>query len=709
MNYCRSRLWGLSVLLLLTFEVYSQQDDNLKQLEKLIIEAREKGRLSDAEQLADELLQQAKVQDAPVAQADGLYQMGRLSMERNQYPQAQALLNQAIEIYQDQGQQVRLGQTYRQLGLTYRYQSNYPTALEYVYLSMQIFQQTDDLESIGAAYNSIGVILEKMGQYEEAAQAHQNALEINHEMSDDVGVASALYNLGDIRRSMGDNELALKYFNDALKLDIESGNKKNIAYSHLKIGTVHNDTANYADARKHINEALTLFREIETPRDTDWALSVLAHLELNEGNLTEANAIITGVIQRAIDGQYKSLLVDAYEVAALVAIELQNFDQALEYVEAGLAQASDNGELASEADFEALRVKIHLATDSLKQAFQALQRQKQLDDTIINEKRLDSIARVQAQTEFVRRAHQIELLEKEKALQNALVERQKLSRNFWLIVVVAFSILLILLYGRFIQHRVNRKLEKQVSLRTKELEVKNQELAKAYRDMEAISLTDKLTGIHNRRFLENHISADLEQCNRVYQDWLHGRSSKPVQSDIAIFICDLDNFKQVNDKFGHNAGDRVLKQFAQRMAKVFRHSDYLVRWGGEEFVAIARFIERVDAQVLAQRMQEAVTEQVFELTDEKSAFQTCSIGFACCPLLLQKGQQPSWQSIIALADACLYEVKTSGKNSWMGVQQVNDPNVFKQDISHANLSHMIENQQLMINQPGQKTLSNLVI
>ena len=689
----------VTVLLLVGINVSAQEQKNLAQLEELVIEARQQGRLDDAENLAYELLTQASSLDNQTVQADALYQQARISMERNLYPEAQTLLNQSIQMYQDQGDELSLGEAYRQLGLTYRYQSNYPTALEYIYLSMQIFQQGDDQKSIAAAYNSIGVVMEKMGQYEEAAQAHQLALEIEYEIGDSEGLASALYNLGDIRRDMGDHELAFKYFQDALKLDIETGNKKNIAYSNLKIGDALIAIGDYQQARTHLNEALTLFREIETPRDTDWAITNLARLEMQIGNLTLAQSLIEGVIERATKNQYNSLLVEAYQVASELAIKQQDFNKALNYVEAGLNQAKENGELAEQSSFEALRVQVHMATDSLKQAIQALQRQKQLDDIIINEKRLDSIARVQAQTEFVRRAHQIELLEKEKALQAAKSKQQALSRQFWLITVIACSFLVILLYARMLQNKINRRLENQVAQRTRELEIKNQQLAQAYRDMETISMTDKLTGIHNRRFLEQHIDADLEQCNRVYLDWLNGKSTKPHQADLAVFICDMDNFKQVNDKYGHNAGDRVLKQFAERMAKVFRHSDYLVRWGGEEFVAVARFIERDDADTLAMRMQEIINTQPFVLNDTQSAFQTCSIGFACFPLLPGKKEQSNWQTLIALADACLYKVKTSGKNSWMGIKEVTEEALCAEEISQNRLTNLLNSGKLIASMP----------
>lgn len=671
------RLRCLLLLILLTLLPYSlyaqsEQPSEDTQVDK-ISAARSKGELQLAETLATQLKQTAEAESAPIMLADALFEQGRNAMERNQYDEAQQRLNDAISIYQDQGAQLQLGHAYRQLGMTYRYQANYSVALEYIYLAMQIYQNSGSQQDISNAHNSIGVVLEKMGQFEEAVQAHQDALEINYQLGDQAGIASALYNLGDIRRTMGDHDTALKYFQDALEIDQQTGNQKDIAYSHNKLASVYATLGNFALARVHVQQALALFRKIETPRDTDWALTILAEIEMQTGNLDVAEQLIAGVIQRALANNYLSLLVDAYRTAARIAILSENYKEALGYIEAGLSQASANEEQADQARFEELRVEAHLKNDSIQQAFDALQRQKRLEDQILNEKRLDAIAKLQAQSEFVRRAHQIELLEKEKSLQQAKLNEQRSNRNFWIAVTLACFGLLFLTYGRLNQTRTNMRLEREVELRTAELKDKNNQLSLAYKEMEAISVTDKLTGIHNRRYLEQHIRSDLDRCNRTYQDWKSNKGPKPDQQDTVVFIIDFDNFKLINDGYGHNVGDSVLIQLTERLCTVFRHSDYIVRWGGEEFVGVARFINRQDSAHLADRILQAVNQQPFELGDDVQGLQTCSIGFAAFPLHTETDAKTEWESLLSLADACLYKVKTSGKNGWMGVTEAHQP------------------------------------
>ena len=674
-----------------------QLSESVEDVTSQIVDARIEGKMRRADELAEQFINQARARNDAGLEGQALYQQARNAMERNRYDLAQSKLTEAIECFKRVDDQPRLGKAYRQMGLTYRYQSRYSQALQYVYLSLQIFQQIGDKDAISSAYNSIGVVLEKMGYYEEALEAHQQALEMNTVLDDKSGVASALYNIGDLRRVMGDLDTALTYFENALELDVASGDPKNIAYSNNKIGYLLNALGQQERARTHILKALELFRKIQAPRDIDWALSSLAQLEMDSGNLAKSKTLIDGVIERAIKNGYRSLLVDSYEIAAELAYRQADYASALSFIEAGLEQARQNNERAEESDFEALRVKVHLANNSLEQAFEALQRQKRLDDQRLNEARLEGITKVQAQAEFVRRAHQIELLEKEQALEQT-------SRILWMtatFTIVCVCLLLLLLYGRLIQRRINGQLEQKVAQRTLELEEKNQQLSAAYQEVEAISLTDNLTGLHNRRFLKNHIEPDFEHVLRIYYDWHVGKSVKPVHADVVMFIIDLDDFKKVNDSYGHNIGDSILVELARLMKKVFRQSDYMVRWGGEEFVAVARFINREEAALLAQRMLEIINTHHFIVSDTLTLQQTCSIGYVCFPPVLQAPEMNiSFKALMAIADSCLYAAKAAGKNSWVGVESAQDPALFEDEASLPPIESLLDNEQVVIRRAG---------
>ncbi len=184
-----------------------------------------------------------------------------------------------------------------------------------------------------------------------------------------------------------------------------------------------------------------------------------------------------------------------------------------------------------------------------------------------------------------------------------------------------------------------RQLERLVSERTAELE-------RAYERIEEASVTDPLTGLRNRRFLEQTIGADVELAIRNGQDLL-------------FLLVDLDHFKSVNDTWGHAAGDAVLVQTAGVLRAAFRVSDTIVRWGGEEFLVVARFIDRREGAGLAEKLRAAIEAHPFEIPDGSVLHRTCSIGVAAFP------SGVTWEQTVAHADAALYEAKRSGRNRYV--------------------------------------------
>lgn len=216
-----------------------------------------------------------------------------------------------------------------------------------------------------------------------------------------------------------------------------------------------------------------------------------------------------------------------------------------------------------------------------------------------------------------------------------------------------------------------RKLlwRRQALERTAELEQLTQVLEQESAALKESSLTDPLTGLRNRRFLTQQIYADVALAWRRYENVAQHPESLPQDADLIFFLIDIDNFKQVNDRYGHGAGDAVILQIAERLRLVFRETDYLVRWGGEEFLVVARATERKHGAKLAERVRAIVADQVFELGDGLQLSMSCSLGFSCFPLAPSAARALDWDAAVKSADAALYVVKRSGKNGWLGLLQ----------------------------------------
>ena len=204
--------------------------------------------------------------------------------------------------------------------------------------------------------------------------------------------------------------------------------------------------------------------------------------------------------------------------------------------------------------------------------------------------------------------------------------------------------------------RGQRELESKVKERTAQLE-------QASLALEQASLTDPLTGLRNRRFLMQHLEVDALTAIRRHEA---AGATLPTDADLVIYMIDLDHFKQVNDVHGHAAGDAVLMQLPARILGVFRESDYVVRWGGEEFLVLARGTARASAGAVAERIRAAVAGAPFVLPCGTLLEKTCSIGYASFPFLPGQPRALNWAEVIEIADRALYVAKHSGRNGWVG-------------------------------------------
>lgn len=236
--------------------------------------------------------------------------------------------------------------------------------------------------------------------------------------------------------------------------------------------------------------------------------------------------------------------------------------------------------------------------------------------------------------------------------------------TWWFRVLLAVSIVLLVVAVVRVRMRVlrnrNRQLSRLVTDRTQELAVANEALR-------SLSLTDPLTGLHNRRFLDSSMPEWVATVQRQQRAMTCGDIERiKLNIDVVFIMLDIDHFKQVNDQYGHQAGDRVLQQFGDLLRTVTRTTDSVARWGGEEFLIVARSAARVDATIPVDRIRKAVEDHVFDIGGGQSIRCTCSLGFSVFPLF--PGDTTfSWEQIVAIADTSLYVAKNNGRNAWFGV------------------------------------------
>ncbi|HKH98516.1 MAG TPA: GGDEF domain-containing protein [Candidatus Sulfotelmatobacter sp.] len=211
--------------------------------------------------------------------------------------------------------------------------------------------------------------------------------------------------------------------------------------------------------------------------------------------------------------------------------------------------------------------------------------------------------------------------------------------------------------------RMKDELEsKEHSLRWHSLELQRKNL-----ELQEISFTDSLTGIWNRRYLEEIVSAEAGQVLRNYQRARGGDIRKLDHRDLVFIMVDVDFFKQVNDEHGHPAGDRLLQLVAQRLSTVVRKSDVLVRWGGEEFLIMSRSTDPSGTPAFCSRILDVMSAEAFDLGHGISVRKTCSVGWAAYPWCRGAFEALCAEEAIELADAALYRAKALGRNLGIGI------------------------------------------
>jgi len=237
-----------------------------------------------------------------------------------------------------------------------------------------------------------------------------------------------------------------------------------------------------------------------------------------------------------------------------------------------------------------------------------------------------------------------------------------------LLIGLAGLILLIVRSRVAALRRRNRSLEAMVAERTREVEAKASELVEVNEALRNQSLTDPLTGLRNRRYLGVCMPEDVAQVQRVHRDVVSSRNDRLLLNiDLVFLMVDIDHFKFVNDHYGHAAGDCVLQGVAEILRNATRDSDTVVRWGGEEFLVVARNAARGESAILAERIRSQMEDYVFVLEDGTKLHRTCSVGFTFFPFLPDKPSHLPWEQVLDIADHCLFAAKHGGRNAWVGL------------------------------------------
>ena len=314
-------------------------------------------------------------------------------------------------------------------------------------------------------------------------------------------------------------------------------------------------------------------------------------------------------------------------------ISLHHLELGTRYVREAMAIDSGRGAITRVSDtFRELGVYLEKAGDPAA-AVAAYHQHRRLAAGILRDDRRKAILAMQEQYDADGRTRALALLNRESEIKAAQLHRRDLQQRMWWLLAAAFALLFSVVT---MQYRHVRRTNRLLSTSNKRLKVQSER--------------DPLTGLANRR----HFQAVMHELAN------DGKLSGTV------YLIDIDHFKNINDRYGHGAGDAVLVEVARRLRETLREHDLIVRWGGEEFLVVVQALAPDMVDTLAQRMLSAL-DRAPVIVDTHRIAVTGSIGFATFPI----GPAPlrvSLERAINLVDTAMYLAKAHGRNRAYGVR-----------------------------------------
>ena len=461
----------------------------------------------------------------------------------NQYSNALEFLKQALEIYISNDDKTNMGRCYNNIGNIYNKLSIFNKAMEYHLLSLELEEELDEKEGIISSLNNIGNVLKNIDKFDQALEYYQRALDISYEINDKKSLAITLNNIGNIYLSKEHFENALKFYNRSLTIKKELKDNFGIATTYNNIGISYQGLRSTAKALKNYNSSLNMMKK------------------LNDGNGIASSYFHIGIIYYEKNDEKRA----SY-----------NLEKALAY-----AQNYDNKQIMISC--YKILAEIYKNKRNYLKAYTAMKLYAQIKDDLVTIQTQKAVAELQIRYETGKKKKEIELLKTNASITDYQSKENEMFMVILVIVLIAVAVLGFFFYFQF----------RQKANSNKTIEEQNAKLIEAYTKMEELAKTDMLTGLSNRRDMYQKIKHETDRFER---------NEKPF----AILMGDIDNFKKINDTYGHDAGDHVLTSISSLMLSFMRKQDIVGRWGGEEFLLLLPETDMKGGKKIAERLRSRI-------------------------------------------------------------------------------------------------------
>lgn len=462
------------------------------------------------------------------------------------------------------------------------------------------------------------------------------ALNLSEKLNHGAMHASMMINLAVLDAQLGFLDRAVANARDAAVQAKSIGFKAALAKAYLDLGYIHGRRNERSDELHALHRSLAISENTPGLRYLEAiARGNLADYYLNKGDYpaTLAEARKAAALSRAIDDAYSESIAVAN--IGIAESRMGDADDAISSLRKSLALARQSGYPRIEVAINQELVKALKSAGRYKEALDAVQAIADVNTRITRQERDNAVLELQAKYDDERKNREIERLSTQSRLKDAEAAARLWQQRLWttlaaIAVMAALLMVLWLLRAR----RANRRLVKDVASLTEQ------------------SWLDELTGVFNRRHF-----ATLMQPHDGNDD-----------AGAALVMLDIDHFKRINDNFGHDVGDAVLVEVAQRLQSFARNRDQVVRWGGEEFVLVLHDTTPQDLPLMARRLLDTVATSSIHVGQHRIDI---SVSAGCVVHPLEPGCP--WEQSLRLADTAMYRAKRRGRNRAACVTTVNAP------------------------------------
>ena len=489
---------------------------------------------------------------------------------------------------------------------------------------------------------AFGTVARTRGRPEDALASLQDALSLAEAADNAFRRSSALYQMSVLQRDLRNGPEALAASLSAYRFAEAAKSAYAMVNARMAESAVMELLDRPARELAAMQEALAIARSSRSTTAEAKALINLADIRLRRNAYAEAASLSRRASSLAQSLGDSGLAATSKANLGFALLGLGRAAEGKRYADEAMAEYERTGAITEIAELAGEYGRSLEQYGDFKGALAMFHRQRKLHDEIALQARQRILLEVQEKYESDKARREIDFLNRENAIKTAAIANQTLVQRIWWLLAALFALSFVV-----------------VAVLYRKLQASNRLLAHTNVELSFLSSRDPLTALYNRRYFQNFIDAEAHSPAGP------GREDRDTAR--ALLLIDLDHFKETNDRFGHALGDAVLVAVAERLRGTLRETDMIVRWGGEEFLVLAKTApDRVDE--IAARILRAVAAEPIMLND-KVIRATVSIGYT--PLPLPPSRTPlSWDRAIGLVDMALYMAKVNGRNRAYGIQRL---------------------------------------